>query len=122
MKAIMNGMRRSPVSSNFMIFSIGRGLRGRRSARRGGPVSDSLSDDGGDAVLTHRYAVQRIRDLHRALLVRDDQQLRVLTQLLENGQQASEIRIVECRFNLVENVERARARLEDRHQQRDSRQ
>lgn len=49
-----------------------------RSDRGGRPVSDALTDDGGDAVLTHRHAVEGIGDLHRALLVRDDQQLRAL--------------------------------------------
>ena len=35
----------------------------------------TLPDDGGDAVLSHRHPVQRVGDLHRALLVRDDDEL-----------------------------------------------
>src|SRR5690606_1829025 len=89
------------------------------SGCRGGAVSDALTDDGGDAVLPHRHAVQGVGDLHRALLVRDHQQLRALAELLEHREQPPQVRVVERGLHLVEDVERARSRLEDRDEQRD---
>ena len=50
-------------------------------------VREALGDHRRDAV-AHGDAVEGIRDLHRALLVGDDNQLRALLQLLEDGQQA----------------------------------
>ena len=47
-------------------------------------VAEALGDDGGDAVAAHRDAVERVGDLHRALLVRDDDQLAGFAQLLED--------------------------------------
>src|SRR5947207_2959190 len=37
--------------------------------------AEALADHRGDAVAAHAHAVQRIGDLHRRLLVRDDDQL-----------------------------------------------
>ena len=87
----------------------------------GRAIPDPLADDGGDAVLPHRDAVEGIRDLHRALLVRDDDELRVGAQVFHDREQAAEVGVVERRLHLVHDVERAGARLEDRHQQRDRR-
>lgn len=38
-------------------------------------VLEALGDDGGDALISHGDAVDRIRDLHRPLLVGDDNEL-----------------------------------------------
>ena len=70
-----------------------------------------------DAV-AHGDAVEGVRDLHRALLVSDDDQLRGLLQLLEDGEQARQVHVVQGGPDLVHNVERGRARLEDRDQER----
>ncbi len=45
-----------------------------QSARRG-TIAHPLTHHRRDSVLTHRDAVERVSDLHRALLVGDDQQL-----------------------------------------------
>ena len=47
----------------------------------------------------------------------DDEQLGVLPQLLVDLQQPAEVGVVERGLDLVEDVERARARLEERHQE-----
>ena len=60
-----------------------------------------------------------VRDLHRAFLVGDDDQLRRLLQLLENRQQARQVHVVQGGLDLVHDVEGGRARLEDRDQERD---
>ena len=95
------------------------GSRGRLSSPAPRAPRDALADDGGDAVLAHRDAVEGVGDLHRALLVRDDDELAALAQVLEDAEQTAEVRVVERRLDLVHDVERARPGLEDRDQQRD---
>ena len=56
------------------------GTRFRRSARH---VADPLGDHRGDTVAAHRHAVERVGDLHGALLVGDDDELAGVAQLLE---------------------------------------
>src|SRR5258708_27435899 len=46
-----------------------------------------LTDHRRDTVPAHRHAVQRVRDLHRPLLVRDHDELRRLPQLLHDADQ-----------------------------------
>src|SRR5690606_34609050 len=58
-------------------------------------VAHPLADHGGDAVLAHGDAVQGVGDLHGALLMGDDQQLRVLPELLEDGEQPAQVCVVE---------------------------
>jgi hypothetical protein len=53
--------------------------------------------------------IERVGDLHRALLVRDDDELARVAQVLERREQAAEVRVVEGRLDLVHDVERARA-------------
>lgn len=50
-------------------------------------VREALGHHRRDAV-AHRDAVEGVRDLHRALLVGDDDQLRGLLELLKDRQQA----------------------------------
>ena len=56
-------------------------------ARRPYLVCQALGHHPRDSV-THRDAVQGVRYLHGSLLVRDNNELRRLLQLLENGEQA----------------------------------
>ena len=92
---------------------VGRGHSGRLSASR-----RPLADHGRDAVAAHRDAVERVADLHGALLVGDHEQLGVLAQLLVDLQQAAEVGVVERGLDLVEDVERRGPGLEERHQER----
>src|ERR1700753_202666 len=46
-------------------------------------TAHALRDHRGDAVALHGHAVKRVSDLHRRLLVRDDDDLRLGTQLFE---------------------------------------
>src|SRR5690606_11532537 len=82
-------------------------------------VVHALADHGRHAVAAHRHAVQRVGDLHGALLVRDDDELRVLLELAEDLQEPAEVDVVERRLDLVHDVERRRAGLEDRDEERD---
>ena len=62
---------------------VGRGGGDGRSGRNGVAVAQALADHLGDAITAHRYAVQGIGDLHRALLVRHDDELGGRAQLID---------------------------------------
>src|SRR6185312_13688567 len=68
------------------------GSRGRSGALG---LPQALAHDRGDAVTLHADPVQRVRGLHRPLLVGDDDQLRGVPQLLEDLQEALEVGVVE---------------------------
>src|SRR4051794_14807444 len=91
------------------------GYRRRDRILAGQPPRDDLRD----AVAAHRHAVQRVGGLHRALLVGDDDELRAVGELAQERAEAADVRIVERRLDLVEEVERARPREEEREQERD---
>ena len=120
----------------------GRRRRGRRASRprvagRGGggggsrrPSGRALlplitiarqaaGDDLGDAVARHRDAVQAVGRLHRALLVRDDDELRAVGEAAQEGEEAVDVEVVERGLDLVEDVERARPGEEDGEQERE---
>src|SRR6266581_3670297 len=78
-----------------------------------------LADDRGHAVPAHADAVQRVRDLHGPLLVRDDDQLGAFPQLLEDLQQPLQVRVVKRGLDLVKDVERRGPGFEDRDQEGD---
>ena len=80
--------------------------------------AEPLADHRRDAVAAHRDAVEGVADLHGPLLVGDHQELRVLAELLVDLQQAAQVGVVERRLDLVEDVERRRAGLEQRDQER----
>ena len=80
---------------------------------------DAARNDLRDAFLPHRHAVQRVGRLHRALLVRDDDELRAVGIGAEEGDEAADVRIVEGGLDLVQEVERARPGEEEREQERD---
>lgn len=84
----------------------------------GSGLTQPLADDLRHTVALHGHAVERVGDLHRALLVRDDDQLRGLLQLLHDPDQPLQVGVVERRLDLVHHVERTRPGLEDRHQHR----
>ncbi|MBG9885587.1 hypothetical protein ABE10_03080, partial [Bacillus toyonensis] len=111
---------RSPPASP--IDRTGDGMSRSGPLRCGVPIADALSHDGGDPVLTHRDPVERVGDLHRPLLVGDDQQLRALPELFEHGEKTPEVRVVQGCLDLVQDVERAGTCFEDRHEERDGRQ
>src|SRR5690606_6068749 len=74
-----------------------------------------------DAALFHRHAVERLAFGHRALVMRDDDELRLADELLEEDDEALDVRLVERRVDLVEHAEGARARTEDREEEGDRR-
>ena len=76
-------------------------------------------DDLGDAVAAHRHAVEDVRRLHRALLVRDHDELRAVGVATKELDEPRDVRVVERRLDLVEEVERARPREEEREEERD---
>ena len=72
-----------------------------------------------NAVRAHRHAVEDIRGLHRPLLVSDDDKLRPIGVAPEELDEARDVRVVERGLDLVEEVEGARPREEEREQERD---
>src|SRR5437667_5366611 len=81
-------------------------------------LAQAHADDGRDARLLHRDAIDRIRGLHRPWIVRDHDELRFVFELREQSDVAAHVRVVERRVDLVEQAERARLGEEDREQQR----
>src|SRR5688572_22441688 len=73
-----------------------------------------------DALLLHRDAVELVGDRHRALGVRDHDELALLEELLHDQVEAAVVGLVQRRVDLVEDAERAGLALEDAHQQRDA--
>ena len=67
----------------------------------------------------HRDAVERVGGLHRPLLVGDDDELRAVGEAAQELDEAADVRVVQRRLDLVEQVERRRPREEDREQERD---
>ena len=82
---------------------------------------EPLAEDLRGAVLVERDPVQHRRDLHRALLVRDDHDLRVAREPRHQPQEPVEIEIVERRLHLIHQVERRGACREDREEERERR-
>src|SRR5262245_58767483 len=70
-------------------------------------------------LLLHRHAVHHRRRLHRALVMRDQDELRGRAHLLDHVREASDVGLIERRVHLVEDAEWARLILEDAHQQRE---
>src|SRR4029079_12442138 len=60
-----------------------------------------------------------VRGLHRLLLVRDDDELRLLRVAAEQRDEAADVRVVERGLDLVQEVERMRTGEEEREQERD---
>ena len=58
-----------------------------------------------DAAGRHRDAVEAVGGLHRALLVRDDEQLRLVAELVHEVEEPVEVHVVERGLDLVEQVE-----------------
>src|SRR5215470_12993944 len=101
------------------VWQMPAGCPGRALRPLGLP--QALAHDRGHAIVLHADPIQRVRGLHRPLLVRDDDQLRGVPQLLEDLQEALEVGVVERRLDLVQHVERRRPGPEDRHQEGDRR-
>src|SRR4029079_352939 len=85
----------------------------RYDGRSGG---DALADNVAGAAGLHGDAVEAVGGLHRALLVADDDQLRLGTELRDQSQEAVEIDVIEGGLDLVHHVERARPGAEHREQ------
>ena len=62
-------------------------------------LRQALGDHRRDAV-AHRHTVEGVRDLHLALLVGNDDQLRGLLQLLEDRQQARHVHVAQGGLDL----------------------
>src|SRR3954453_18780702 len=86
---------------------------------RSGRFAEALADDRRDAVSAHGHAVERVADLHRALLVGDHEQLALCAELLVDLEQAAQVGVVERGLDLVEDVERRRPSLEQRDEEGD---
>jgi len=81
-------------------------------------VVEPLRDHLGGAVGVERDAVQHARDLHRPLLVGDDQDLRLRGEALDELQEPVQVHIVQRGLDLVHQVEGRGTRGEDREQER----
>ena len=66
-----------------------------------------------DAALLHRHAIEKVGDLHGALVVRDEDELRAMLEGVQRAQEAVDVDLVEGVVGLVEDAERRRSVLED---------
>src|SRR5690348_12728354 len=92
----------------------------RRLRRRdcGGLVArEAARDDLRDPVAAHRHAVEDVRRLHRPLLVRDHDELRAVGVAPQQLDEAADVRVVQRRLHLVQEVERAGPGEEERKQE-----
>ena len=76
------------------------------------------ADDLAHAVFLHRHAVKHVGHADGALVVRDDDELRMLEEPLQHADEAVDVRFVERRVQLVQHAERAGLDLINREQQR----
>src|SRR5271166_2675598 len=74
-------------------------------------------DELAHALLLHRHAIEEVRDFDRPLVVGDDQELRLLGELLHDLVEAADIGIVEGSVDLVQQEEGRWPHLEDRDEQ-----
>ncbi len=94
--------------------------RSRSGGRRGGRLlREAPRGDLGDALRAHRDAVEDVGRLHRALLVGDDDELRLTCVGAQQPGEAADVRVVEGSLDLVEEVEGARPGEEEREQEGD---
>ena len=88
-----------------------------RRARQLGTAS-ALGEHLGAAAGLHRHAEQAVGGLHRALLVAHDEQLGLVAELGNEGQEAMQVDVVERRLDLVHHVERRRPAAEHGEEER----
>src|ERR1043165_1506984 len=74
-----------------------------------------------DTCLLHRYAIKSAGHLHRPLVVRDHDELRVLGHLDDLISKASHVRFVKWSVDLVEQAERRGPGMEDAEHERERR-
>src|SRR5581483_7305309 len=80
----------------------GAGISGSARLRAGEDVGDALADDAGGTARRHGDPVEDVAGLHRALLVRHDQQLRLVAELVDEVEEAMQVHVVERGLHLVE--------------------
>jgi hypothetical protein len=56
--------------------------------------SNALRDYFGNSIASHRHAIERISNLHRSLLVSDDDQLRIRTEFCEDAKESAEVGVI----------------------------
>ena len=81
-------------------------------------AAHALAHDPARATRRHRDAVEAVAGLHRALLVRHDQQLRLVAELVHEIEEAVQVHVVERGLDLVEQVEGRRPGAEHGEQER----
>src|SRR3954462_15111847 len=98
-------------------FSSARASEGPRPRLRARPLWRGLleafpscsvepnGDETRDARLFHRHAVESARGLHRALVVCNDEELRLGGHLVDLRSEAPDVRLIEWRVHLVEQTE-----------------
>ncbi len=84
--------------------------------------STSTDDEPRHAGLVHRHADQLLCELHRRLVVRDEDELHALRHFLDRVAETSDVVVVERCVDLVQQTERRGIQFEDREHERDGRQ
>src|SRR3954453_10789022 len=67
--------------------------------------SNTFRDHPGRATRLHRHPEQAVAGLHRPLLVADDEQLGLLAELVDQDEEAVQVDVLECLFDLAAHVE-----------------
>src|SRR5512146_2222789 len=82
------------------------------------PAAELYAHNLRHTALLHGDAVDHVGGLHHALGVRNEQELRLLAQRVQQVGEAAHVGFVECCVDFVERTERAWLELEDTDEQR----
>src|SRR5439155_10346002 len=96
--------------------------RARPRLLSGPALLEAQRQDLGDARLFHGDAVQQVGRLHALAVVRDEDELGLVAQLLQKAREALHVGLVERRVDLVQDAERRGAVAEQSEEQRHRRQ
>ena len=83
-----------------------------------GKFGQLLREHSRNAISLHGDAIDRIGVCHRHVVVRDDDELCLLRERLEDLAEAHDIRLIQRGVHLIEQAERRRIRLQQREEQR----
>jgi len=98
---------------------------GHRAPAHGAPRRPSVHSDRNDlrdAGLLHRHPVKYVSGLHGSFVMRNHDELRMITHFTDQAREAADVRVVEWRIHLVQEAERRRVDEEQREDQADGNQ
>src|SRR5688500_20304282 len=109
-------MPETSTSKAATIISSGR-IPSGMCPRLNGDLLHAFRYDTGNAVLGHGDPIEHVSSFHRPLLMGDYQDLCALLELIDQPKEAMQVHVIQCGFDLVQEIERRRARPADSEQE-----